>query len=177
MLESAKGLTEMCPPRVASQEIRNRRRVMRYRNLLVWQSVQMKNRVGCMLMETGISYNKQKLHQRRYFNQLLKERANELPSSMPELLRLSRSTIDGLGQMNKQLLRALQTDEALGARGAAAHDHSWSWAGIIPNLGTGDGRYHSLSIYQRRNQLLRPMRSGAEFCRKKPADASIEAAQ
>jgi transposase len=101
---------------VASQEIRDRRRVLRYRNLLVRQSVQMKNRVGCMLMETGISYNKQKLHQRRYFNQLLKDRANELPSSMPELLRLSRSTIDGLGQMNKQLLRALQTDEALGAR-------------------------------------------------------------
>jgi hypothetical protein len=67
---------------VASQEIRDRRRVMRYRNLLVRQSVQMKNRVGCMLMETGISYNKQKLHQRRHFNQLLKDRANELPSSM-----------------------------------------------------------------------------------------------
>jgi hypothetical protein len=83
---------------VASQEIRDRRRVMRYRDFLVRQSVQMKNRVGRKLMETGISYNKQKLHQRRYFNQLLKDRANELPSSMPELLRLSRSTIDGLGQ-------------------------------------------------------------------------------
>ena len=35
---------------------------------------------------------------------------------MPELLRLSLSTIDGLGQMNKQLLQALHSDPALAAR-------------------------------------------------------------
>jgi transposase len=101
---------------IASREIRDRRRVLRYRNLLVRQSVQMKNRIGSMLMETGISYNKQKLHQRRYFNQLLKDEEKEMPSSMPELLRLSHSTIDGLGQMNKQLVNALHTDPSLAAR-------------------------------------------------------------
>jgi transposase len=90
--------------------------VLRYRNLLVRQSVQMKNRVGSMLMETGICYNKQKLHQRRYFRRLLEDQANAMPESMPELLRLSRSTIDGLGQMNKQLLHALQVDPTLAAR-------------------------------------------------------------
>ncbi len=98
---------------VASRETRDRRRVLRYRNLLVRQSVQMKNRVGSMLMETGIPFNKQKLHQRRYFNELLRNQANAMPDSMPELLRLSRSTIDGLGQMNKQLLQALHTDHVL----------------------------------------------------------------
>jgi transposase len=101
---------------VASREIRDRRRVLRYRNLVVRQSVQMKNRVGSMLMETGILYNKQKLHQRRYFSQLLRDQANAMPDSMPELLRLSRSTIDGLGQMNKQLLQALHTDQVLADR-------------------------------------------------------------
>src|SRR5438270_2694986 len=101
---------------VASREIRDRRRVLRYRNLIVRQSVQMKNRVGSMLMETGILYNKQKLHQRRYFNQLLRDQANAMPNSMPELLRLSRLTIDGLGQMNKQLLQALHTDQVLADR-------------------------------------------------------------
>jgi hypothetical protein len=52
---------------MASREIRDRRRVLRYRNLLIRQSIQMKNRIGSMLMETGISYNKQKLHRRGYF--------------------------------------------------------------------------------------------------------------
>ena len=64
---------------LASREVRDRRRVLRYRNLLVRQSVQIKNRVGAMLMETGISYNKQKLHQRRYFRRLLEDQANAMP--------------------------------------------------------------------------------------------------
>jgi transposase len=101
---------------MASREIRDRRRVLRYRKLLVHQRVQMKNRIGSMLMETGISYNKQKLHRRGYFHDLLEDQANAMPSSMPELLRLSRWTIDALGRMNKQLLEALRTDQTLAAR-------------------------------------------------------------
>lgn len=76
----------------------------------------MKNRIASMLMETGISYNKQKLHQRRYFHELLEDRANEMPTSMPELLRLSRSNIETLNRMHKQLLHALKTDHTLAAR-------------------------------------------------------------
>src|SRR5580704_2354094 len=38
--------------------LRDRRRVLRYRNLLVRQGVQMKNRMAGLLMETGVSYNK-----------------------------------------------------------------------------------------------------------------------
>jgi transposase len=101
---------------MGSREIRDHRRVLRFRNLLVRQSVQMKNRISSMLMETGTPYNKQKLHRRRYFNQLLEDQAQAMPSSMPELLRLSRLTIEALGQMNKHLLDALKTDHALAAR-------------------------------------------------------------
>ena len=45
------------------REIRNRRRTLRYRNLLIRQMVQMKNRVSGLLMETGVSYNKQRLQE------------------------------------------------------------------------------------------------------------------
>ena len=45
---------------MASTAIRERRRTLRYRNLLVRQMVQMKNRIGTLLMEAGVSYNKQK---------------------------------------------------------------------------------------------------------------------
>src|ERR1700740_612524 len=47
---------------MASTEIRDRRRTLRYRSLVVKQMVQMKNRVSGLLMETGVSYNKQRLH-------------------------------------------------------------------------------------------------------------------
>src|SRR5260370_29799768 len=52
-------------------EIRDRRRALRYRHLLVRQMVQMKNRVSGLLMETGVEHNKQRLHKVGYFRQLL----------------------------------------------------------------------------------------------------------
>src|ERR1035438_8015095 len=47
---------------MASTEIRDRRRTLRYRGLLVRQMVQMKNRVSGLLMESGVTYDKQRLH-------------------------------------------------------------------------------------------------------------------
>ena len=47
---------------MASTAIRDRRRTLRYRSLLVRQMVQMKNRVSGLLLETGVSYNKSRLH-------------------------------------------------------------------------------------------------------------------
>jgi hypothetical protein len=56
---------------MASTEIRDRRRTLRYRNLVLKQMVQMKNRVSGLLMETGVSYNKQRLHKVGYFAELM----------------------------------------------------------------------------------------------------------
>jgi transposase len=58
---------------MASTEIRDRRRTLRYRNLVIGdqQMVQMKNRVSGLLMETGVSYNKQRLHKVGYFAELM----------------------------------------------------------------------------------------------------------
>src|ERR1700691_4864021 len=43
---------------MASTEIRERRRTLRYRNLLVRQSVQLKNKIAVLLMEAGVSYKR-----------------------------------------------------------------------------------------------------------------------
>ena len=43
---------------MASTEIRERRRTLRYRRLLVRQNVQLRNKVSHMLMESGVVYNK-----------------------------------------------------------------------------------------------------------------------
>jgi transposase len=41
---------------MASTAIRERRRTLRYRNLLVRQMVQMKNKIGMLRMERGVRY-------------------------------------------------------------------------------------------------------------------------
>src|SRR5215471_4932516 len=51
---------------IASTAIRDRRRTLRYRQLLMRQMVQMKNRISGLLMETGVSYNNQRLHKVKY---------------------------------------------------------------------------------------------------------------
>src|SRR5499427_65074 len=56
---------------MATTEIRDRRRSLRYRHLLVRQMVQMKNRVSGLLLETGVSHNKKRLHKVGYFRELL----------------------------------------------------------------------------------------------------------
>ena len=74
---------------MASTEIRDRRRTLRYRNLLVGQTVQMKNRISGLLMETGVTYNKQRLHKVGYFADLMTTN-EEVDESIRPLLKLSR---------------------------------------------------------------------------------------
>src|SRR6185369_755839 len=77
---------------MVSTEIRDRRRVLRYRNLVVKQMVQMKNRVSGLLLETGVSYNKQKLHKVGYFGELMSTNA-DISEAVRPLLNLSRGMI------------------------------------------------------------------------------------
>src|SRR5260370_1413363 len=56
---------------MAPTAIRERRRTLRYRNLLVRQMVHMKIKISALLMEAGVSYNKQRLHKAGYFRELL----------------------------------------------------------------------------------------------------------
>ena len=101
---------------MAPREIRDRRRVLRYRNLLVRQAVRMKNKVSGLLMEVGVEYNQEKVHGKKYFAEMLEEHKKEMPPSMPQLLQLSRSTIETLSGMERQLMRALEQDDLLAAR-------------------------------------------------------------
>jgi len=56
---------------LASRAIRERRRTLCYRNLLVRQMVQMKNKIANLLMAAGVSYTKEKLHKLGHFRELL----------------------------------------------------------------------------------------------------------
>jgi transposase len=100
---------------MASTEIRERRRTLRYRNLLVHQMVQMKNKIAVLLMEAGVSYNKQKLHKVGYFRELL-DTHPEIPEGLRPLLRLCRETLVRLGKTESALIRSLQRDALLQER-------------------------------------------------------------
>jgi transposase len=100
---------------MASTSIRVRRRTLRYRHLLVRQIAQMKNRISGLLMETGVSYNKQRLHKVRYFRELLST-SEEVKESIRPLLRLSRDSIVRLQKTEYALVSSLQRDPLLAER-------------------------------------------------------------
>jgi transposase len=100
---------------MASTEIRERRRTLRYRNLLVRQMVQMKNKIAVLLMEAGVSYNKQRLHKIGYFRELLATN-RDIDDGLRPLLGLCHETAVRLGKTESALVRSLQRDSTLRER-------------------------------------------------------------
>ena len=98
-----------------SEEIRELRRILRYRNHIVRTAVKMQNKISGLLMEVGVSYSKKRLHGRRYFRELL-ERVEDIPPSVKELLKLSRSSYEMFLSFQKRLVETLRTDSLIGDR-------------------------------------------------------------
>src|ERR1700737_457758 len=97
---------------MASTAIRERRRTLRYRNLLVRQMVQMKNKISGLLMEAGVNYNKQRLHKVSYFRELLATNP-DIDEGLCSLLRLCRETVVRLQKTESALVRSLERDALL----------------------------------------------------------------
>ena len=100
---------------VATPQIRELRRMLRYRNLVVSEAVRMKNRISGLLMETGVEYNQQRLHGKGYCAELMKNLV-EVPDSVRQLLRLSRAALEMFEVTQLRLLKALRTDAHLAER-------------------------------------------------------------
>jgi transposase len=100
---------------VAPVEIRELRRMLRYRNLVVGQAVRLKNKMSGLLMEVGAEYNKQRLHGKQYFMELL-DTVAEVPDSVKDLLRLSRGAMEMFETTQQQLLVRLKRDKLLSKR-------------------------------------------------------------
>jgi transposase len=100
---------------MASTEIRDRRRTLRYRHLLVRQMVQMKNRISGLLLETGVSHNQQRLHKVGYFRELISKN-EEVQENIRPLLRLSRETIVRCQKTEYALVSSLERDPLLAER-------------------------------------------------------------
>ncbi len=92
---------------LAPPEIRELRRVLRYRNLVVSLAVKMKNKIAGLLLETGVPYETRRLHRKKYFEQLVSE-LSEVPDSVTDLLQLSRSQFETFRMTQQRLLRGLE---------------------------------------------------------------------
>src|SRR5712671_1640609 len=91
---------------MASTAIRERRQTLRYRNLLVRQAVQMKNRISGLLMESGVSYNRQKLHKVGYFRELMATN-QDVTARLRPLLKLCREALERSQKTEGALVRSL----------------------------------------------------------------------
>jgi len=100
---------------VLPPELRDLRRLLRYRNLVVQESVRMQNKMAGLLMESGTAFEKDKLHGKKYFTQLLKS-LEEVPESVKDLLRMSRSSLEMFQSTQKQLVERLLSEPALEQR-------------------------------------------------------------
>jgi len=100
---------------VATPQIRELRRLLRYRNLVIRESVRMQNKIAGLLMESGTPFVKEKLHGRKYFASLL-ESLEEVPDSVKDLLRLSRGAFEMFQASQKRLVQQLLAHPELGKR-------------------------------------------------------------
>ncbi len=100
---------------VLPAEMRDLRRLLRYRNLVVRESVRMQNKMAGLLLETGAPFDKQKLHGKRYFADLLKT-LEEVPDSVKDLLRMSRGAMEMFESAQKLLVKRLLAHPRLAER-------------------------------------------------------------
>jgi transposase len=100
---------DLLPPAfIMPPQLRQLRRVLRYRNLLVRASVQMQNKIAGLLLEMGVEYDTPRLHRKQYFRRLIEEKHAEIPASAQRLLAFSREQYETLHRMELQLVRGLE---------------------------------------------------------------------
>jgi transposase len=96
-------------------ELRELRRILRYRTMVVRTAVTMKNKMAGLLMEVGATYDKRRLYGRKYFAQLM-ERVEDVPESVKELLQLSRGNLELFTVVQKKLIKALRENSLIRER-------------------------------------------------------------
>ena len=100
---------------MAPAKLRELRRMLRYRNLMVREATRMKNKMSGLLMEVGAIYSKERLHGKRYFENLL-ETIEDVPESVHDLLRYSRAGLEMFEKIQKQLVSTLVSNDQISKR-------------------------------------------------------------
>ena len=112
---------------VLSPQMRDLRRLLRYRHLVVTQSVRMQNKIAGLLMESGAPFVKAKLRGKKYFHELV-QALEEVPESVQDLLKMSRGAMELFEATQKQLIRRLLSTNPSCKRASSAWRVSPEWA-------------------------------------------------
>ena len=161
---------------VATPRIRELRRLLRYRSLVVSEAVRMKNKMAGLLMETGAEYVKEKLHGKKYFATLLEE-LEEVPESVIDLLRLSRGALEMFESTQRRLIQELLADAELRERVERSEEHSGGGRDHGLDLGAGDRRSQALRFGWGGDELLRADGGAEVVGGQAAAGADLQAAQ
>lgn len=100
---------------MASAEVRDLRRQLRWRNFLVSVATRLKNKSAGLLMECGVEFEKRRLHGKKYFEALVGD-LRDVPASLERMLRFDEATLQLFTRTQKQLLGRLETDPRLRER-------------------------------------------------------------
>ena len=98
-----------------SKEIRELRGKLRYRHLMLKEAKRMKNKISGLLMESGVQYNRAKLHGKKYFSELLAG-LEDVPDSVIDLLKISRCSLKMFQKTEQTLIEELKNDPRLKER-------------------------------------------------------------
>jgi len=103
---------------VMPPELEGLRRQMRFRRLVVEETVRFKNKTAGLLMENGVEYERRRLHGKRYFAQLMDQTLidERIDQDLRPLLEFSRSQTEELTRMDDRLMRMLSQHPRLQAR-------------------------------------------------------------
>jgi transposase len=101
---------------VMPPELEGLRRQLRFRRLVVEETVRFKNKTAGLLMEAGVEYERRRLHGKRYFASLMNNPDPAVDQDLRPLLEFSRSQTEELGRMDDRLMRMLARHPRLDAR-------------------------------------------------------------
>jgi len=73
------------------------------------------NRTAGLLMESGVEYERRRLHGKRYFSELMRD-SGWVNEELKPLLRFSRQQIESLAEMDRRLIQLLEQHPQLKAR-------------------------------------------------------------
>jgi transposase len=91
------------------------RQQMRFRRLVVEETVTFKNKTAGLLMEAGVEYQRRRLHGKRYFKELVQDN-QWIHEELRPLLTFNREQIETLQGMDQRLIRMLERHPRLQAR-------------------------------------------------------------
>jgi transposase len=100
---------------VIPPEYERLRRQLRHRALLVRTSVLFKNKTAGLLIEEGIGYDTARLHQKKYFANLL-ETSPELSPELKQMLKINRQEIETLHRIDRGIIAIPLADPLLAER-------------------------------------------------------------